>query len=200
MKNAKNTLLSFISYLILGIALGILSKYLDTVAVDGHWLSSFQHYFANLFTRLGIWVLIATAIAAYSKTTLSAALNTFIFFVGMLISYYVYSAYLFGFFPMQYLIFWGGIALVSPLLAMIVWSAKHKEQLAYYLPALPMGLMLSLSLGMGLFYVDISYVEELIMFIVLGMIFYRSPKQIVIVAILSFIMAWLIELLSPFHF
>ena len=95
----KNKIPDFILCLALGIILGIISKYLDTIAVDGSWWTNILHYFGDLFTRLGIWVLIATIIAAYSKTLIRAAINTSIFFIGMLISYYIYSAYLFGFFP-----------------------------------------------------------------------------------------------------
>ena len=86
----------------------MISKYLDTIAVlDEIWWMNILDYFGDLFTRLGIWVLIATFIAAYSKTLLRAAINTFLFFIGMLISYYIYSAYLFGFFPTRYFILLG---------------------------------------------------------------------------------------------
>ncbi|MGE7183951.1 hypothetical protein ACQKKK_08050 [Peribacillus sp. NPDC006672] len=161
----KNRIPDLIICLILGTALGIISKYLDTISVDGSWWTYILHYIADLFTRLGIWILIATIIAAYSKTLIRAAINTFMFFMGMLISYYIYSAYLFGFFPASYFIFWGSLALVSPLLAIIVWKAKNNVQLAFILPALPMGLLLSLSLGMGLFYMNLSYIEELLMYV-----------------------------------
>ena len=81
---------------------------------------------------------------------------------------------------------WGSIALVSPILAIIVWKAKNHAYLTFILPALPMGLLLSLSLGMGLFYVDLSYIEELIMYVVLCVIFYKEPKQMAISIVFSF--------------
>ncbi|QFF97825.1 hypothetical protein PB01_02790 [Psychrobacillus glaciei] len=189
-----------IIYLVLGTALGVMSKYLDTITVDGSWWTITLDYFADLFTRLGIWILIATIIAAYSKTLKRAAINTFIFFIGMLISYYIYSAYLFGFFPTRYFILWGSFALVSPLLAIIVWKAKNNILLAFILPALPMGLLLSLSLGMGLFYVYLKYIEELIMYVSLCVVFYKSPKQITISIVFSIIVAIFVSQISPFHF
>ena len=118
----------------------------------------------------------------------------------MLISYYIYSAYLFGFFPTRYFILWGSIALASPLLAIIVWKAKNNIRLAFILPALPMGLMLSLSLGIGLFYMDLNYIEELIMYVVLCVVFYKGPKQMAIIVVFSFVVAVIVKLLSPFHF
>ncbi|MGG3890816.1 hypothetical protein [Metabacillus fastidiosus] len=196
----KSEILGFILCLVFGISSGIISKYLDTIGVDGSWWTYVPHYFADLFTRLGIWVLIGTIIAAYSKTLIRAPINTLIFFIGMLISYYVYSAYLFGFFPTSYFILWGSIALLSPLLAIIVWKAKNNVHLAFILPALPMGLLLSLSLGMGLYYVYLSYIAELIMYIVTCVIFYKKPKQMIISVILSFIVAFIFDQISPFHF
>ena len=199
MVRVKNKISDSISCLFLGIILGITSKYLDTVAVDGIWITNVLHFLGNLFTRLGIWVLIASLIAAYSKTLRRAAINTFVFFIGMLISYYAYSAYLFGFFPTDYLILWGGIALVSPSLAMVVWKGKNNERLAMILPALPMGLLLSLSLSIGLFYVDLTNFEELLMYVVLCLVFYKNWKQIVVSVGLSIVIAIIISI-SPLFF
>ena len=96
---------------------------------------------------------------------------------------------------------WGSIALVSPILAPItVWKAKNHVHLVFILPALPMGLLLSLSLGMGLFYVHLSYIEEFIMYVVLCVIFYKEPKQMAISVVFSFVVAFIVKQISPFHF
>ena len=183
---------------VLGIILGLTSKYLDTVAVDGSWMTNVLHFLGDLFTRLGIWVWIATLIAAYSRTLRRAAINTFVFFIGMLLSYYIYSAYLFGFFPTSYFIRWGGIALLSPLLAAVVWKAKNDERLAMILPAMPMGLMLSLSLSIGIFYVDFTHLEEFIMYVFLCVVFYKNQKQMIVSIGLSVIIAFTISI-SPLY-
>ena len=194
----KNKNSDVILCLALGIILGITSKYLDTVAVDGSWITNVLHYLGDLFTRLGIWVWIATLIAAYSRTLRRAAINTFVFFIGMLLSYYIYSAYLFGFFPTSYFILWGGITLLSPLLAAVVWIAKNDERLAMILPAMPMGLMLSLSLSIGFFYVDFTHLEELIMYVFLCVVFYKNQKQMIVSIGLSIIIAIIISI-SPLY-
>lgn len=178
--------------LILGVLLGVMAKYLDTVAVDGSWRTTVLHYLADTFTRLGVWVLTATLIAAYGRTMYRAALHTFLFFSGMLISYYVYSSYLFGFFPTSYFLQWGVSALLSPLAAIVVWHAKNNGRLAYILPALPMGLMLTLALGIGRFYVHVNYLDELFFYLVLCVIFYKNPKQAASSIVLSFIVAILL--------
>lgn len=189
-----------IIYLILGTLLGIISKFLDTISVDGSWWAYILHYFAELFSRLGIWVLIAIIIAGYSKTLTKAAVNTFTFFIGMLLSYYLYSAYLFGVFPTSYFLVWGSIALVSPLLAIIVWKIKNNEKNAIYLSALPMGVMLSLSLGIDFFYMYLKHIEELIMYTSLCVFFYKSPKQMAFSVFFSIIIAIYVSKISPFHF
>jgi len=197
----KKNILFFIIFLVIGIALGIISKYFDNFAgVDGDWFMNIPSYLGDLFTRLGIWILIATIIAAYSKTQISAALNTFIFFIGMLISYYIYSAYLFGIFPTRDFIYWGSLALISPFMAAIVWNGKNNIRLAWILPALPIALLLSLSLGIGLFYIRLNYIEELIMSVILCLVFYKSPKQMVVLILVSFVLSFVIKQISPFHF
>ena len=196
----KKMIPDYMKCLILGAFLGTLSKYLDTVAVNGSWHANVLHYFSNIFTRAGIWVLMATIIAVYSKTIVRAAMNTFVFLSGMLISYYLYSTYLFGFFPTKYFIFWGIMALFSPILGIITWKAKNSTRLAYILPAFPMGLLLSLSLGIGSFYINLNYIEEFIMYVVLCVIFYKEPKQMAVSSVFSFVVALLIEQKSPFHF
>jgi hypothetical protein len=200
MMTVKKMMPDYMKCVLIGALLGTISKYLDTVAVDGSWLADVFHYCSHILSRLGIWVLIAAMIAAYSKTIIRAALNTFVFFAGVLISYYLYSAYLFGFFPTKYFMLWGSIALLSPFLGSIVWLAKNHSRLAYILPALPMGLMLSLSLAIGAFYLDINYIDELIMYAVLCVIFYKEPKQMAVSIVFSFVLALLIEIISPYHF
>jgi hypothetical protein len=181
--------------------LGIVAKYLDTIAgADGSWWMNILPCFGDLCSRAGIWVLIATLIAAYSKSQISAALNTFMFFIGMLTGYYIYSAFLFGSFPTSYFLLWGSIALASPFLAAIVWMAKNNLRLAWILPALPMGLLLSLSLAVGVFYIYVSYIEEFIMYAVLCGVFYKNPKQLAAIISVSFIISFIIKQISPFHF
>lgn len=187
-------------YMILGIAVGAIAKFLDTVPVDGSRLNDFLSYAANMMTRLGIWVFFVIIIAVFSKTALKAAVHTFLFFAGMLISYYVYSAQLFGFFPTGYFLYWGAAALATPVLAVISWFGRHDLRLAHFLPALPLGLLLSLSLGIGFFYIDLVYIDEFIMFLLAGVLFYKNPRQMALAAVLSFAAAILISMVFPLHF
>ncbi|MDU9694045.1 hypothetical protein WKH56_08345 [Priestia sp. SB1] len=199
MNKLKRILVNIVVFLALGGALGAVAKYLDTMeSFDGGWQKNILPHLGDLFSRLGVWIFIATIIAAYSKTRITAALNTFMFFIGMLVSYYIYSAYLFGFFPTNYFVGWGLIALFSPLLAVIVWEGKNNISLSWILPALPIGLLLSLSIGIGLFYLRLNYLEELIMCFGLCLVFYKSIKQMPGVIIITFVVAFIVKQINPF--
>lgn len=189
--NKKQGALWLCFCLLFGLALGIISKFLDTISSNGSAIAAIAHFFADLFTRLGVWVFLAVVIAAYSRTWYLAAAGVFLFFAGMLVSYYLYSMWLFGFFPTKYFLIWSVPALASPALAVIAFWGRHHETCSLLLPSLPMGLMLYLSVSVGLYYVDIRHVEELFLLVAMGWIYYKKPKQMLAVtggAILIFLL------------
>ena len=110
-RNAENPisnnrkLINTIAILFLGIALGTFSKYLDfrqtelpgvLMAING------VLDIGNFLGRFAIWILIALCISIYSNSAIRASINVFVFFVGMVASYYLYSNYIAGFFPRSY--------------------------------------------------------------------------------------------------
>ena len=102
-RNAENPisnnrkLINTIAILFLGIALGTFSKYLDfrqtelpgvLMAING------VLDIGNFLGRFAIWILIALCISIYSNSAIRASINVFVFFVGMVASYYLYSNYM----------------------------------------------------------------------------------------------------------
>ncbi len=128
----QQKLLRALSMFVLGAVLGFLAKYTDSISIIG-----------DIGTYLGIWILVATILAAWSRSPKAAALHIFCFFIGILSVYYVYSTVLFGFFPKSYFLAWGIFALLSPIGAYIVWYGRGNGWIAALCAALPIVLLLA---------------------------------------------------------
>lgn len=115
----------------LGAFLGFLAKYLDSVSLLG-----------QIGTDLGLWILVATILAAWSRSPSAAAIHVFVFFLSMLIVYYTYSMVLFGFFPKYYFLAWGSIAMLSPIGAYIVWYSRGNGWPAVLCASIPIAVLL----------------------------------------------------------
>jgi len=142
-KKILHALLSFA----FGIAMGFLAKYIEDIPHFVGQTGDSLNVLSIIMSRIGIWVLIATVISAWSRTPEAGALHVFVFFAGMLITYYIYSMVIFHFFPTYYFLRWGSIALVAPIAAFIVWYSKGEGWIASFCAALPIGLLLASGYG-----------------------------------------------------
>ena len=130
--SATGVLLQAVLSVCLGAALGLLAKYLDGVPDLG-----------MIGTSLGVWILAATVLAAWSRSPEVAALRVFLFFAALLSAYYWYSMLLFGAFPAHYFFAWGAVALLSPVGGYIVWYARGDGWIAAVCAALPVAFLLA---------------------------------------------------------
>lgn len=137
-------------YFIFGIFLGIIAKYSDTVSFNSEGGMVFT-IISDITTSIGMWVILATLISVSSRSPKYAAIKVLAFFVGMLLSYYIYSQVLFGFFPTYYFLRWCAIALVSPIGAYIVWFSRGEGWGPAFCASLPIGFLLTQ--GYSFFYV-----------------------------------------------
>lgn len=80
---------------VLGAVLGVVAKATDSVSLIG-----------DIGTGLGVWVFVASLLAAYSRYPIAAAVNTLLFFLSMLGAYYLYGFVVLGFFPKAYFLGW----------------------------------------------------------------------------------------------
>lgn len=124
---------------LLGAILGWSAKLYDSTPIIG-----------EIGTNLGVWITIATALAAWSRSPRAAAINVFTFFAAMLLAYYAYSLLFLGFFHKRVFMAWGSMALLSPICAWTVWYSRGTGWVAAFCAALPTSLLLLE--GRGAFY------------------------------------------------
>ena len=209
-RNAENPisnnrkLINTIAILFFGIALGTFSKYLDfrqaelpgvLMAIDG------ALDIGNFLGRFAIWVLIALCISIYSNSAIRASINVFVFFVGMVASYYLYSNYIAGFFPRSYAMIWFGFTAVSPLLAFVCWYARGKSKMSFILSALILAVLFNLCFLYGVGYFSAWSVLEVIVFIIGIIVLKRDTlRNSAIMGTISIVFAFLLNIIIPFHF
>ena len=202
--SSNRKIINTIAVLFLGIALGTFSKFLDfrqaelpsvLMAIDG---ALDVH---NFLGRFAIWVLIALCISIYSNSAIRASVNVFVFFAGMVVSYYLYSNYVAGFFPRSYAMIWVGFTMISPFLAFVCWYAKGKSRPAFVLSVLILAVLSNMTFVYGWGYFKARSVLELIVFIIGLTVLRRDTlKSSVLMGTISIVFAFLLDMVIPFHF
>lgn len=202
--SVNKKIINTIAVLLLGVALGTFSKFLDFCqaelpsvlmvidsALDVH----------NFLGRFAIWVLIALCISVCSNSSIRAGVNVFVFFFGMVSSYYLYSNYIAGFFPKSYAVIWFGLTAVSPLLAFVCWYAKGKSKPAFILSILILAVLFNMTFVYGQWYLEALSVLELAVFIMGVLVLRRDTlRSSVLMGTISIALAFLLDMVIPFHF
>lgn len=197
----RKQVINTIAVLLLGIGLGIFSKFLDNTASDAVPFIFGYLDVGNFLSRFAIWLLIALCIAIYSRSPLRASLNVFVFFVGMVSSYYLYSNYVAGFFPKSYAMVWFGFTAISPLLAFICWYAKGQGKVSFILSAIIIAVLFNFTFVYGWIYFDIYSILEVITFI-LGLVVLKrnTIKETIFMLICGIAIAFVLHLIIPFPY
>ncbi|WP_143560501.1 MULTISPECIES: hypothetical protein [unclassified Sporosarcina] len=184
-------IISSISLLIIGVILGVLSKVLDETASNSLPFYLEMLDLGNFFSRIGIWIFISVLISLYSKSPMRSAINVFLFFVGMVGSYYLYTIEIAGFFPKSYMMIWIAMTLISPFLAFVCWYAKGTGTISVILSSVILLMISRQAFAFGFWYFDIRYNLEFLLFIVAIFILYKSPKQLVKVVTIGMLLFFL---------
>ncbi len=168
-----NTIFIFL----LGIVLGVFSKWLDNLSInDAIWWQRVLGVLdlRNVFSLFGIWIWIAVSISVLSNTPSRASLNVFLFFVGMTVSYHLYTICFSGFNPMRYMLIWYGVTLLSPILAFGCWYAKGSHIISVVMSGMILSVMVFLS-----FHVGTTIIDCLILAATVAVL-YTKPKACVL--------------------
>lgn len=173
---------------IVGIILGIVSKVLDTIP-SNHvpYLLRFLDL-GNFFSDMGIWLFLAVVISVYSQSPIRSAINVFLFFVGMVGSYYLYTVLVAGFFPKSYMMIWVVMTVISPFLAIVSWYAKGEGVIAIFISAIIFVFISRQTFAFGFWYFDIKNRLEFLLWIATFFVLFKSSKQITSVAAIGFIL------------
>ena len=109
--------------LLLGVVLGALGK----------WSDGYVAWLAELTSGISLWILLAAAVALYSRTAMRAALNVFLLLGGMVGAYYLTAVLTNSVWGKNYLIGWGVAAVLSVIPGYLVWFAKGRSRRAWLL-------------------------------------------------------------------
>ncbi len=197
-KLSRKVLFSTLAFLF-GFLMGMLSKRLDTTAVNilPAILQSLD--LGNFLGMLSGWALMAVIIAVFSRSPLRAGLNVFLFFAGMLLSYCIFSVVFGGFMlDTSYLMIWVAYTMISPLFGCVIWYARGKGAPAIILSAVVIGyfILQAFTFSPTFDYFDLSYQWIGVVVLVIGIAaLYVRLKQTLISVGLAIVIAYLLNLL-----
>ena len=135
-QSALQKILRLLLVLLSGLLFGFLAKLTDQISG-----------LEDIGTYFGLWILVVTVLAAWSRSAWAAALHTLVFLLAVVLAYYLYSMGLFGSFYGSYFWRWSLIALLCLFGGFVVWYSRGAGWIAALCAALPIGALIAEGLG-----------------------------------------------------
>lgn len=192
----KLKIVNTLGIILLGACLGLAQKWLDAKAINELPQIFEVLDIGNFLGEMSIWILLGSIISVYSSTPLRAGLNVSLFFISMLLTYYWYSYFILGFLPLDYMMMWMLLALISFVLSYICWYAKGSGMIGTVLSAIILGALLAQWIW---FFQGIRLISFLgcITWMIGVVILYRKAKETILVLGLSLVVAILYQYFLP---
>lgn len=143
-----------------GILLGIAAKLLDI------YTSNLGH----VFSQMSVWIFLCTVISVLSSTPLRAAINVFLFCMGMLPAYYLTAELTSSVYSMLFVHGWTVFALLTPAFAFCAWYAKGKRLISKIIGA---GIILVM-LAAAVIIFDKIRIADIIFAVLTGIVLFKK--------------------------
>ena len=183
--------------LLFGCGMGVFSKALDLAGFNELPYFMQRLDITNFLGRFAIWIFIAVCISVYSSNAFRAALNVFLFFIGMVTCYFLYSKFVGGFFSRNYAMIWYGFTAASPFLAFACWYAKGKGWPAIAITGAIIGVLFSQAvfLFQG---IRIAHWTEVIVWLASLWVLRRKPKEFCYALGIALVVALIVQKCLPY--
>lgn len=133
----KKKLIHLVITILVGLLAGILAKLADLIP------DNIIPGLSDIFTYFGVWILICSILACFSRSPFAAGMHCFSFLGSMVTSYYLFQSQLLYYFSWQYFIYWIFLSACAFVGGSLLWYARGTGWIAACIAAVPTAGLLS---------------------------------------------------------